>query len=166
MIFSSAPILKDFCNKRGNMDDQELAYILFRDGVTQKQIASVFKKSEQTIAKWKKDGNWEARKTQSATAMCTAQEDVQEILTYQLSTLKKIKDSLLDNPQPTLISKGAIDGIRDLFNCAKEKQIEWTQYVRVVREINRYLSEEDLSLAQQVAEPLDNFLNYKRKQLQ
>jgi len=148
------------------MEDQELAYILFRDGVSQKQIASVFKRSEVTIVRWKKEGDWERRKIESTTAMRTAQEDVQEILNYQLATLKKIKDGFATLEKPTLIGKSAIDSIRDLYNCAKEKQIEWTQYVRVVREINRYLAEVDMSVAQKVVQHLDDFLNYKRKQMQ
>lgn len=150
------------------MTDKEVAYTLFKDGTPQNEIARYFDKTEQTITKWKKEGDWERRATEEELSARTAQEDAGELLRYQLRTLKRIKEKYEEaeknGESPKMLSKGDIDGIRDLFNVTKQKEIEWTMYVRVIREINKFLKEENLSIAQQIADYLDDFLNLKRKQ--
>ena len=148
------------------MTDQELAFILYKEGASQKEIAGVFRKTEVTIGRWKKDGDWDRRKTQSEIAKHSAQEDAQEILNYQLRALKKKKEEYEQGGGTQLIAKGDIDGIRDLFNCTKDRQVEWTLYVKVVRSINRYFKELHPALAAEAAQPLDDFLLYIRKSLQ
>lgn len=149
------------------MTDKEVAYALFKDGTPQNEIARYFDKTEQTITRWKKEGDWERRATEEELSARTAQEDAGELLRYQLRALKRIKElyeaAEQNGEKPKLLSKGDLDGIRDLFNVTKQKEIEWTMYVRVVREINKYLTEQHITLAQQTAGPLDDFLNYKRK---
>lgn len=149
------------------MTDKEVAYTLFKDGTPQNEIARYFGKTEQTITKWKKEGNWEQRATEEELSARTAQEDAGELLRYQLRALKRIKEQYekdeKNGESPRLLSKGDLDGIRDLFNVTKQKEVEWTTYVRIVREINKYLRDEYLSLAQQMTGPLDEFLNFKRK---
>lgn len=149
------------------MTDKEVAYTLFKDGTPQNEIARYFGKTEQTITKWKKEGNWEQRATEEELSARTAQEDAGDLLRYQLRTLKRIKEQYELEEQegkvPRLLSKGDLDGIRDLFNVTKQKEVEWTTYVRIVREINKFLRDEYLSLAQQMTGPLDEFLNFKRK---
>lgn len=150
------------------MTDKEVAYTLFKDGTPQNEIARYFDKTEQTITRWKKEGDWERRATEEELSARTAQEDAGELLRYQLRTLKRIKEvyemAEQNGENPKLLSKGDLDGIRDLFNVTRQKEIEWATYVRVIREINRFLKDENLSIAQQVADLLDDFLNLKRKQ--
>ena len=148
------------------MVDQELAFILYKEGASQKEIAGVFHRTEVTVGRWKKEGNWDRRKTEAEIAKHTSQEDAHEILNYQLRALKKKKEEYEREGGTQLISKGDIDGIRDLFNCTKDRQIEWTLYVKVVRSINRYLKEQHPALAAETAQPLDDFLLYIRKSLQ
>lgn len=148
--------------------DQESAYILFKEGVPQNEIARIFRKTEQTISRWKKDEKWEKRLLDDQMNERTAQEDAGELLRYQLRTLKKIKNELEEEEvkpggKPQLLSKGHIDGIRDLFNVTKQKEIEWTQYVKIGRELMRFVKENDLTLAQALVPVLDDFLNFKRK---
>ncbi len=145
------------------MTDKEVAYALFKDGTPQNEIARYFGKTEQTITKWKKEGNWEQRATEEELSARTAQEDASDLLRYQLRALKRIKEQYEKDEKsgevPKLLSKGDLD----VFNVTKQKEVEWTTYVRIVREINKYLREEHLALAQQMTGPLDEFLNYKRK---
>lgn len=149
------------------MTDKEVAYTLFKDGTPQNEIARYFDKTEQTITRWKKEGDWERRATEEELSARTAQEDAGELLRYQLRALKRIKElyeaAEQNGEKPKLLSKGDLDGIRDLFNVTKQKEIEWTMYVRMIRELNKYLRDEHLALAQQLTGPLDEFLNYKRK---
>lgn len=147
--------------------DQESAYILFKQGVPQTEIARIFRKTEQTISRWSKDGRWKDRALEEDMNERTAQEDAGELLRYQLQTLKKIKNRLVKAEQeggdPQLLSKGHIDGVRDLFNVTKQKEIEWTQYVKIGREFMKFVKENDLPLAQALAPVMDDFLNFKRK---
>lgn len=147
--------------------DQESAYILFKEGVPQTEIARIFRKTEQTVSRWKKDGKWDKRAFDEEINERTAQEDAGELLRYQLQTLKKIKNKLVkaeeEGAEPQLLSKGHIDGVRDLFNVTRQKEIEWTQYVKIGREFMKFIKECDLPLAQTLAPVLDDFLNYKRK---
>lgn len=149
------------------MGDKETAYILFRDGVPQNEIARIYNKTEQTIVKWKKDGDWENRATREQMATASVQEDAGELLRYQLQTLKTIKERYKqaekDGEAPRLISKGDLDGIRDLFNITKVKELEFTQYVRMVRELLKFMKDENLALAQACGDLFDEFLNTKRK---
>lgn len=39
------------------MDDKYIAYILFKEGVSGQEIARIMKRSEQTVSRWKKDGD-------------------------------------------------------------------------------------------------------------
>lgn len=148
------------------MNEQESAYILFKEGVPVAEIAGIFKKTRQTISRWKKDGKWDDRMAGDQLNERTAQEDAGELLRYQLRTLKKIKTKLEEaeasGEEPQLLSKGHIDGIRDLFNVTKQKEIEWTQYVKIGRELLKFVKDDDLSLAQSLAPVLDDFLNFKR----
>ena len=148
------------------MDDKECAYILFKEGVPQKMIASVVKRTEATIVRWKKEGNWDRRRVESVTAKRTAQEDAQELLNYQLDTLKRMKEDFANAESPTLIPKGAIDGIRDLYNITKENQLDFRMYVRFIRELTKYISDNNMGLAQESMQIFDDFLNSKRNQLQ
>jgi len=148
------------------MTDRELAFILYREGANQKEIAGVFHKTEVTIVRWKKEGNWDRRKTEAEIAKHTSQEDAQEILSYQLRALKKKKEEYERDGGTQLIAKGDIDGIRDLFNCTRDRQIEWTLYVKVVRTLIKYLKDLHPALAAEVAQPFDDFLLSVRKSLQ
>ena len=164
LIFLSELSKGHFCNKKKPMTDQDLAFILYKDDVPQKDIAKAFGKSEQTILRWKKEGDWERKRTEQELAKHSAQEDAQELLNYQLRALKKIKQQYEKEGGTQLIAKGDIDGIRDLFNCVKGKQIEWTILVKTVRRINRFLKDTYPALAVQVAQPFDEFLLSEKKQ--
>lgn len=152
------------------MTDRDVAYTLYADGIPQSEIARYFGKSEQTICKWKKEDRWEEREAHEGLTLRTIQDDARELLSYQLRTLKELKkryeeDARANNEPPKLIGKGDIDAIRDLFNVTKQKEIEWGVYVRVIREINKHLSRENLSLAQEIAPLLDKFILKKRSDL-
>ena len=60
--------------KKRNMDDRYIAYILFKEGVSGQEIARIMKRSEQTISRWKRDGDWEQKATEDLMAMPNARE--------------------------------------------------------------------------------------------
>ena len=148
------------------MDDRYIAYILFKEGVSGQEIARIMKRSEQTISRWKRDGDWEQKATEDLMAMQTIHEDIRDLVRYQLVQLRKLKDQYIkaetDGGDPKLISKGDIDGVRDLYNMIKEKETDWTTLVRTVRKINKYLKDNHPELAREVAPALTDFLNEER----
>lgn len=148
------------------MDDRYIAYILFKEGVSGQEIARIMKRSEQTISRWKRDGDWEQKATEDLMAMQTIHEDIRDLVRYQLVQLRKLKDQYIkaetEGGDPKLISKGDIDGVRDLYNMIKEKETDWTTLVRTVRKINKYLKDNHPELAREVAPALNDFLNEER----
>ena len=148
------------------MDDRYIAYILFKEGVSGQEIARIMKRSEQTISRWKRDGDWEQKATEDMMAMQTIHEDIRDLVRYQLVQLRKLKDQYIkaetDGGDPKLISKGDIDGVRDLYNMIKEKETDWTTLVRTVRKINKYLKDNHPELAREMAPALNDFLNEER----
>ena len=101
--------------KYANMNDKEAAYILFKEGVAQQDIARILGRSEQTITRWKKDGAWDQKATEDLMAMQTIHEDTRDLVRYQLATLRKLKEQYItaekEGGEPRLISKGDIDGL-------------------------------------------------------
>lgn len=99
-------------------------------------------------------------------AMQTIHEDTRDLVRYQLETLRKLKERYIreekEGGEPRLISKGDIDGARDLFNMIKVKEADWTTLVRTVRLINKFLKDNYPALARDVAPALNDFLNEQR----
>lgn len=148
------------------MTDKEAAYILFKEGVSGQDIARILNRSEQTISKWKKDNVWDQKAMEDLMAERTIQEDTRDLVLYQLSTLRKIKEKYIEEAarggEPRLIAKGDVDGIRDLFNMIKSKEADWTTLVRIVRLINKFLKENYPVLARDAAPALNDFLNEQK----
>ena len=61
-LFFSRLDFRHLCLKKvRDMNDKEAAYILFKEGVPQQEIARILQRSEQTITRWKKDGAWDQK---------------------------------------------------------------------------------------------------------
>lgn len=137
------------------MDDRYIAYVLYKEGV-----------SGQTVSRWKKEGEWEKKATDDLMAMQTIHEDIRDLVRYQLVQLKKLKEayavSTTEDGKVRLITKGDIDGVRDLYNMIREKETDWTLLVRTVRKVNKYLKDNHPELAKEVAPLLNDFLNEER----
>lgn len=148
------------------MNEREAAYILYKENVSGQEIARILGRSEQTVCRWKKEGEWDKKSTDDLMAMQTIHEDIRDLVRYQLATLRKLKEKYVlaesNDGEPHLIGKGDIDGVRDLFNMIREKETDWTTLVRTVRLINKFLQENCPELAREVAPKLNDFLNVQR----
>lgn len=144
------------------MDDKNAAYILYKEGLSQGDIARLLGRSEVTISRWKKKENWDKKATDELMAMETIHDSITDLVRYQLNTLQRIRDKYQEEGEPRLISKGDIDGVRDLYNMIKAKETDWTTLVRIVRQINDYLKNNAPDVARSVAPWLNQFLNDKR----
>ena len=128
LLFSGLDFRHLCLKKVREMNDKEAAYILFKEGVPQQEIARILQRSEQTITRWKKDGAWDQKATEDLMAMQTIHEDTRDLVRYQLATLRKLKEQYIkaekEGGEPRLIGKGDIDGARDLFNMIKVKEAD------------------------------------------
>lgn len=144
------------------MDDKNAAYILYKEGISQGEIANLLGRSEVTISRWKKVGKWDKKATEELMAMETIHDSITDLVKYQLNTLQRIRDKYKEEGEPRLICKGDIDGVRDLYNMIKAKETDWTTLVRIVRLINDFLKNNAPEVARVVAPLLNQFLNEKR----
>ena len=149
------------------MEKHLAAQVLYNDGWDQKEIASTLKVSEQTLVSWKKKHDWERKKAEHNLARETAEERLWSLINYQLDVLNNIKEQNLELPEKDrkLLDKGDIDGLAKMFSAVKGKQLEWTNYVRVSRELMEVISAVDLNLSKELFTHITEFLNKKRATL-
>ena len=149
------------------MDKHLAAQLLFNEGWDQKQIASVMKVSAQTIVSWKKKYDWVRKRTENTLARETSEESLWELIHYQLDVHKHWKEEQmkLEVKDRKLIDRGDIDGLTKMFISVKGKQLEWTNYVRICRELLDSVQANDLDLAKLLTAQVTNFLNNKRRSL-
>jgi len=147
------------------MEKQDAAKALFFEGASQKEIARLLKVAEKTVTKWKVDGDWEKKRTEHTLAQETANDNIWDIIQYQLSALQKKKEAYEQEGKGKLIDKGDIDALQKLYGMVKDKQQTWTSYISIIREFVNYVQTVDLDLAQRIINVSDEFLNQKRKDL-
>lgn len=147
------------------MKERDAARILYTDGWNQKEIARTLRRSEKTVCKWKQDDNWEMQKSNSLIQKQTAEEGVWELINYQLTALRNIKEGYEKEGSTKLINKGDIDALQKLFTTVKGKEMEWSAMVKVLREFAQWLKAENLELAQELVDFMDAYLNDKRRTL-
>jgi predicted transcriptional regulator len=138
------------------------AQTLFNDGIPQQEIAQLLGVSNQTITAWKKRENWKSKREQLKNIEFTNEDIMRQLIHYQLTTLKKTINDPENIKDPKLISKGDIDALSKLYATIKKKDMVWTNYVKVIRELIQYINSENLSLSKQLMEYTTKFLNSKR----
>lgn len=140
---------------------------MYNDGIPQKEIARVLDVSEQTVVTWKKKYNWDEKKEEKILRQSTAEDIVWELVIHNLKVLKRRKDKWeTEDPETDkMIDKGDSDSLTKLFSTIKGKQMEWSTYVKIIREFVEHIQTNDQDLAQKILEVSDSFLNIKRKEL-
>ncbi len=154
------------------LSKNEAAFILFDNGINQKEIARILQVTEKTISSWKVKYAWEEKTVTYSLQKKTAEDNALEALAHQTRVIKLISKRLSDNIDENsdlealkgaLIPKGEIDAVQKLFTTIKRKELEWGDKVRILREFCGWLKNEDLTLAQSVVEHVDTYLNESRK---
>jgi transposase len=147
------------------MENKEAARVLYFEGWSQVRIAQALGVAEKTVTDWKKKGYWEKKRAENAIAKDTAEELVLELINWNLNVLKKRKDEWEAEGKLDLISKGDIDALSKLFSSIKGKEKTWTNYVTILREFVDFLQTVDLEMSKSLLDPVDEFLNQKRKEM-
>lgn len=152
-------------------DKKSAAQELFNAGWEQKRIAAILELSENTISNWKIKYRWEEKRARKNLAEEVAEDNVWQLINYQLGVMKKRKEKYeeqlangdIEDLPP--LDKGDVDALQKLWTTVKNKQLDWAIIVRIIKEYVSFVSERDLELAKQILNHSDDFLNYKRKSL-
>lgn len=152
------------------MEKRDAAKLLFLEGnITQKEIAKLFKVSENTISRWAKEDLWNAKKLNYDLLTDNSTQHILELIHYQTTTLKKLKDKWLEDQEYEdnlpLISKGDIDALQKLWTTIRKDARKFSDYVSIIKEFFAFLQNHKLSVAKELTDAADIFLNDVRKQL-
>lgn len=157
------------------MEKKDAARVLFLEGITGTEIAKILGTRDATVSKWAIEGDWKSQRTKKKLNDQTREDNVLDLIDYQLFALKALKDDFQekvdngavdDNGEPilpTLIPSGAIDGLQKLFTTIKRSEMKWSDVVKVMREYTEYLNQYDADLAKLNINYIEMFLNDKRK---
>jgi len=156
------------------LNKKAAAELLFKEGYEQKDIAKILKLSEATISKYVTQGGLRKKRLDHSIKRQTSEENALSALAHQTTVIRMISEKLTEQLSPELsteelgkllIPKGEIDAVQKLFTTVKGKELDWSAIVRILREFSVWLKEENLVLAQNIIEPIDKYLNEKRKSL-
>lgn len=147
--------------------EQRAAWVLFREGIPQNDIAAIFGKSEKTISAWAIKFEWLAKRNEYQLSLDSKQERIQKIIDFQLRVLDRIteqRELILEDEglgeaelQKLLISKGDIDAFQKLWTTIKFEEQEWSAVVRTIHVFVEHIQKVDLELSKQVAIAANDF---------
>ncbi len=143
------------------------AKALFFEGWTQTRIAEAIQVTETTLSKWAAAGNWREERAKKLSLEESNTSRVLYLLDYQLETMTAQVDQWRGGPveKRKLIDKGEIDALSKLFSAIKGKDLVWTQYVEVTKQIMVFVSLRDNELSKLLIPHTDAFLMEKRENL-
>lgn len=147
------------------MDKKNAAWELYKEGWTQKRIASCLSVSEQTICSWKDKDQWDKKMAKHKDLWENNEAKVAKLISYQLRALERKTKQWEEEGADKLIGKGEIDALSKLYSTIKKKDIAWGNYISCCKELIEYIQLEDLELAKMLTSIVDSFLNHKRLEL-
>lgn len=156
------------------MEKKEAGKKLYMQGVSQVDIASLLSVDKKTVNLWVKKGNWEDKRIEQDLAKETAQEEIMNLINYQLKVIgfikKRHEENLMERMEvkelkALLIERGDIDALQKLFTTIKGKELEWDSIVKVIRGFIEYIETIDIAIAKTVAPLASDYLNERRKEL-
>lgn len=147
------------------MENKDAAYLLFLEGWDQKRIAAALRVTEKTITTWKKQYDWDRKRTEKAIARETSEEKLWKLISYQLTALEQRTEEWIKDSEYRLLDKGDIDALAKMYSAVKNKQHTWAQIVEIITELLDYLQARNFKLAKEVLELTDEFLMNKKNNL-
>ncbi len=159
------PVHLFFAGKK--MEVRDAARCLFMNGFSQQFIARSLRKSDNTIKDWKRRDGWEEAKLKADTHQQSSEEGIRELIDYQLTALKELKDIWISErkagERPKLIERGEIDALQKLYSAIRPKEQGWENAVRTVKDIMEWLEREYPGLAKEFASVAPLYTESKRK---
>lgn len=153
------------------MEKKEAARLLYMEGVTQREIAQMMRVAENTVSRWKQDGNWQGKKVSLDLLQDNSTQRIMELIDYQTRALDAMRKQFIEEYESgdleslPLIQRGDIDALQKLFTTIKKDARKFSDYVVIIKEFFEYLQESNLDIAKELTINADQFLNEKRKKL-
>lgn len=151
-----------------SQDKRAAAKVLYFEGTSQKAISSILNTAEPTLSRWKKEDRWAEELEERNNIEATNELYAKKAMNYQLKTINRMIEDYEKNEKQgvySLIGKGEIDALSKLYATIKKKDVEWITYVKIVKELMKYIEQADLELAKQIIELSNQFLNDIRNNL-
>lgn len=143
-------------------DQQAAAKELYFQGWDQNDIARIVKVTENTMTKWVKIGNWKEERATKFSLNDSISNQLLELIDYQLTAIRERVSEWKKSGEKKLIDKGEIDALSKMFASVKQKDILWTHYVNVCRELADFVATKDPEFTKALVEFTDAFLMNKR----
>jgi len=158
------------------VEQRAAAKELFLIGWDQGRIARTVDVTETTMSSWVNKEGWKQERAKKHSLNDSISNQVLELIDHQIAAIRSNMEYLNNEkeflekkdgkPLPTpLIGKGEIDALSKLFAAIKQKDITWTHYVNVCKELSDYISTKDPEFAKALMEFTDTFLMQKRESL-
>ncbi len=158
-----------------DINKQEAGFVMYKAGFSQKDIASILKVSEQTVVRWKKEGDWDRRKLTQSSMLLKSEEDLITAISHQtriIALIAKRQQYELDQKDVNkltvaelkqfLLDPKDLDGYSKLAAKLDKKAPGWEELIKVMRRFMGWLTDYDINLAQTIAEAVDTFINESR----
>lgn len=153
--------------------DKQEARHLFILGWEQKRIATVMARTEQTINKWCKDGQWHAQRDIHRSKLQASKEIITQLLHHQLSVIQQIvtkkQQELANQNDPSsqeleklLIQSKEADLVAKFFAQIRDQETQWDKLVSIASELIDFVQSKNLELAKKLIPVIDEFIQTKR----
>ena len=135
-----------------NKAKKELAEKLFiEDGLTAKEISPLVGVSEQTLSRWRKEGNWDNKRNE----FLAAPDKIKEVLMKELKSIASGENSTIDADALAKVSK-----VIETLSSRTSVQVIFS----VFKEFDNWMADQEPRLAIEFTEWHKRFLQYRINQ--
>lgn len=149
----------------GKVEQKQAAKELFFLGWSQDDIARTVSVTAATMSKWVNQEKWKEERAKKYSTNDSISGQLLELIDYQLEALRERVKTYKESGELKLLDKGEIDALSKMFAGVKQKDIQWTHYVSVCRELCDYVESKNPDFAKALLEFTDTFLMQKRERL-
>lgn len=141
------------------MTDKEIARELFFMDKPQKTIASIVKKSEQTICKWAEEENWDEERALQKASEKGIKKRILALIDYELRVIEQEnEENLKTGGKLKHIDKGHVDALSKLLSGVKSKELTFAEKVKLVTDFCEHIADQDPKLAKELIKFSDSFI--------
>lgn len=141
---------------------EEIAKELFFSGFSQKKIATIIERSEQTVSRWAKKNGWQDERLELESSKTSIESRIHNLIDHQLWVLEEKVKEARESGHPLPIDKGEIDALSKLFASVKGKEISFVQKVKLITDFTEFINTEDPAIAKRIVKYSERFI-YKMK---
>jgi uncharacterized protein YjcR len=129
------------------MEKKDRAFLLFKNGEKQAEIANMLGISENTVSAWSSKGNWQQKIIADKISEATRTERTMKILNFQLQCIERQVDTQIEKENYTPLEGKYADGILKLYNTIKSEAVSYEVAIKVIRKFMEYAAAKDVETA-------------------